>query len=81
MPAAAAVSVPLAFIHGDDDFAVKQRARQLYQQWSSELGGMDHEIIDAQVSNSTFLPRKSLRECGLPFISGNVKSGAVSEAR
>src|SRR5688572_8401152 len=52
MPATAAVSGPLALIHGDDDFAVKQRARQLYQQWSTELGGMDHEIIDAQVANS-----------------------------
>jgi DNA polymerase-3 subunit delta len=38
-------------IHGDDEFAVKQRARQIFQQWSAELGGMDHEIIDAQVSN------------------------------
>jgi DNA polymerase-3 subunit delta len=45
-------SAPLVLVHGDDDFAVKQRARQIYQQWSSELGGMDHEIIDAQVNNS-----------------------------
>ncbi len=50
MPAAKASS--LAFVCGDDDFAVKQRARQIYQQWSDELGGMDHEIIDASVSNS-----------------------------
>ena len=42
----------LALICGDDEFAVKQRARQLYQQWSAELGGMDHEIIEASVSNS-----------------------------
>ncbi len=39
-------------IHGDDDFAVKQRARQVYQQWCKELGGMDHETIDARVNNS-----------------------------
>lgn len=45
-------SAPVFLIHGDDDYAVKQRARQLFQQWSQELGGMDHEIIDAQVSNS-----------------------------
>jgi DNA polymerase-3 subunit delta len=25
---------------------------RLYQQWSAELGGMDHEILDAQVANS-----------------------------
>lgn len=42
----------LALVCGDDEFAVKQRARQLYQQWSEELGGMDHETIEASVSNS-----------------------------
>jgi DNA polymerase-3 subunit delta len=48
----AAKSNPLALICGDDDFAVKQRARQLYDQWSNELGGMDHEIIEATAANS-----------------------------
>ena len=53
MPPAAATSVaPLAFVFGDDDLAVKQRARQLFQKWSEELGGMDHEIINAAVGNS-----------------------------
>ena len=50
MPAAKSPS--LALVCGDDEFAVKQRARQLYQQWSEVLGGMDHDIIDASVSNS-----------------------------
>ena len=45
-------SGPVCLIHGDDDFAVRQRARQLHQQWSAELGGTDHEIIDAQAANS-----------------------------
>jgi DNA polymerase III subunit delta len=49
---AAIKSSSLALICGDDEFAVKQRAKQLYLQWSEELGGMDHEIIDASVSNS-----------------------------
>jgi DNA polymerase III subunit delta len=49
MPAAKAPS--LALVCGDDEFAVKQRAKQLYLQWSEELGGMDHEIIEASVSN------------------------------
>ena len=49
---AAAKSPALSLICGDDEFAVKQRARQLYQQWCDELGGMDHEIIDASASNS-----------------------------
>ena len=29
-----------------------ERARQIYQQWSEELGGMDHETIDATAGNS-----------------------------
>ena len=45
-------SAPLVLVCGEDDFAVKQRAKQLYLQWTEELGGMDHEIIDAAVSNS-----------------------------
>ena len=50
MPGATMIS-PFSLIHGGDDFAVKQRARQVYQQWCAELGGMDHEIIDASASN------------------------------
>src|ERR1035438_2498951 len=45
-------SAPLVLICGEDDFAVKQRAKQIYLQWTEELGGMDHEIIDAAVSHS-----------------------------
>src|SRR5437867_12721848 len=45
-------SAPVALICGEDEFAVKERAKQLYAQWSEELGGMDHEIIDASVANS-----------------------------
>ena len=45
-------SAPLVLVCGEDDFAVKQRAKQLYLQWTEELGGMDHEIIDAAVSHS-----------------------------
>src|SRR5947208_11635194 len=53
MAATAAQSLkPLFLIFGEDDFAVKQRARQLFQDWSAEAGGFDHEIIDAAASNS-----------------------------
>src|SRR5258706_2304523 len=45
-------SAPVALVCGDDEFAVKQRAREIYHQWTEELGGMDHEIIDASVANS-----------------------------
>src|SRR5882672_12932264 len=71
---AAAKSNPLALVCGDDDFAVKQRARQIFQQWSAELGGMDHEIIDASVGNSgeAFTALGKLREAlnTLPFFGG-----------
>jgi DNA polymerase III subunit delta len=43
---------PVMLICGDDEFAVKQRARQVYQQWCSEWDSLDHEIIDAAVSHS-----------------------------
>jgi DNA polymerase III subunit delta len=42
----------VALVCGDDEFAVKQRAKDLYQNWSAEIGGMDHETIDGQVNNS-----------------------------
>ena len=52
MPAASAPSrKPVILVWGDDDFAVKQRARQIFQEWSAEIGGFDHEIIDAAVSH------------------------------
>ena len=50
MPAAKSPS--LALICGDDEFAVKARAKQLHQQWCEDLGGMDHETIEAAVANS-----------------------------
>ena len=51
-PSAPKRSAPLVLVCGEDDFAVKQRAKQLYLQWTEELGGMDHEIIDAAISHS-----------------------------
>ncbi|PYI81268.1 MAG: DNA polymerase III subunit delta, partial [Verrucomicrobia bacterium] len=43
---------PVALVCGEDEFAVKQRARQIYQQWTEKLGGLDHEIIEATATNS-----------------------------
>jgi DNA polymerase III subunit delta len=51
-PSVARQSVPLVLICGEDDFAVKQRAKQRYQQWTEEVGGLDHEVLDGSVSNS-----------------------------
>jgi DNA polymerase-3 subunit delta len=42
----------LILVCGADEFAVKQRAKQLYLEWTQEIGGMDHEIIDGAVNNS-----------------------------
>jgi DNA polymerase III subunit delta len=51
MPAAKR-SNPLVLVCGEDEFNVKRRARQLFIDWSTELGGMDHETLDASVANS-----------------------------
>ena len=71
---AAAKSNPLALVCGDDDFAVKQRAKQIFTEWSVELGGMDHEIIDATAGNSgdALTALGKLREAlnTLPFFGG-----------
>jgi DNA polymerase-3 subunit delta len=74
MPAVATPDAPVALICGEDDFAVKQRARQIYKQWSEALGGMDHEIIEATVTNSgdALKALSKLREAlqTLPFFGG-----------
>jgi hypothetical protein len=79
MPPAAPSTAPVCLVHGDDDYTVKQRARQLYQQWSAELGGMDHEVIDALVSNSgeALKALGRLREAlqTLPFLEAGKPSG------
>jgi DNA polymerase-3 subunit delta len=51
-PAPARQSSSFILVFGEDEFAVKQRAKQIYQQWVDEIGGMDHEMIDPTVSNS-----------------------------
>lgn len=53
-PAAAPdpASASVLLVHGTDDFAVKQRARQLFQQWSEAIGGLDQEVIDAQAGHT-----------------------------
>ena len=71
---AGAKTNPVALICGDDDFAVKQRAKQIFTEWSAELGGMDHEMIDAGVGNAgdALAVMGKLREAlnTLPFFGG-----------
>src|SRR5271157_1346330 len=52
MPAAALPKSPVLLVCGEDEFAVKERAREVFQGWSADIGGSDHEIIDAAVNNS-----------------------------
>jgi DNA polymerase-3 subunit delta len=65
---------PVLLVCGEDEFAVKQRARQVFQAWSEKLGGMDHETIDASVNNSgeALKALAQLRESlqTLPFFGG-----------
>ena len=73
----AAVKNPVLLVCGEDEFGVKQRGREIFQQWSQEIGGSDHEIIDAYVNNSgeALAALAKLREAlqTLPFFgSGKV---------
>lgn len=43
---------PVMLVCGEEDFAVKARAKEVYQQWSEELGGIDHEIVDATAATA-----------------------------
>jgi DNA polymerase-3 subunit delta len=75
MPRAATKPSPsLVLVFGEDDFAAKNRAKEIYQQWTQELGGMDHEIVDATAANSTEALKAlaRLREAlqTLPFFGG-----------
>ena len=51
-PSALKQSAPVVLVCGEDEFAVKQRAKEIYLQWTEELGGMDHEILDASAANT-----------------------------
>jgi len=72
MPKTAASSLsPVVLVWGEDEFTVKERAKEIYLQWCAELGGLDHEIIDAAVNNSgeALKALRKLREAlqTLPF--------------
>ncbi len=65
---------PVLLVCGEEDFAVKACAREAYEKWSEELGGMDHEIVDATAANSGEAQKaiSKLREAlnTLPFFGG-----------
>lgn len=45
--ASKAPTLPVTLICGEEEFSVKQRARQLWEQWCRDIPGMDHEILEA----------------------------------
>jgi DNA polymerase III subunit delta len=67
-------AAPIFLITGEDDFAVKTRAKELYEQFCKESGGFDNEIIDATATNSgaALNAIARLREAmqTLPFFGG-----------
>ena len=73
-PAPTKGSAPLHLVHGEDEFAVKQKARQIFNAWIAESPGMDQEIIDASAANSgeALNALRKLREAmqTLPFFGG-----------
>jgi DNA polymerase-3 subunit delta len=74
MPVAPAKTVrPVALVCGEDEFTVKQRAREIFQQWSAEGGGFGDDTIDASVNNGgeALAALARLREAlqTLPFFS------------
>jgi DNA polymerase-3 subunit delta len=52
MPAVATLKPSVLLVWGEDEFGVKERAREIFQKWSGKIGGLDHEIIDAAVSHA-----------------------------
>jgi DNA polymerase-3 subunit delta len=65
---------PVLLVCGEDEYGVKQRAREVFRRWSEKLGGEDHELIDASVNNSgeALKALAKLREAlqTLPFFGG-----------
>lgn len=67
-------SSAVVVVWGGDEFAVKQRARQCFQEWTTQNPGADEEILDAGAGNSeeALKALARLREAlqTLPFFGG-----------
>jgi DNA polymerase-3 subunit delta len=76
MPAAAEKATHLLLLCGDDDLAIKQKARQTFDAWCAESGGFDQERIGASAANSgeALSALEKLREAlqTLPFFGAKV---------
>jgi DNA polymerase-3 subunit delta len=65
---------PLVLVCGDDEFSVRQRARQIWDAWCGAGGGMDQEVVEAGAGtvDEAFKRLARLREAlqTLPFFGG-----------
>jgi len=73
-PAAHKATASLCLLWGEDEFTVKQKARERFAVWTVDSEGMDQEIIDASANNADEALRAlfRLREAlnTLPFFGG-----------
>ena len=76
MPAAAEKATHLLLLSGDDDLAIKQKAKATFEEWCAQSGGFDQERISANASNSgeALAALGRLREAmqTLPFFGAKV---------
>ena len=68
-------SESLCLVFGDEDFLVRDRAKQIYESWCEAAGGMDHEVVDGTVRNADeaiqVLAKLNEALQTLPFFGGN----------
>ena len=76
MPAAAEKATHLLLLSGDDDLAIKQKAKAAFEKWCADSGGFDQERINATAANSgeALKALEKLREAlqTLPFFGSKV---------
>ncbi len=76
MAAATEKTTSLAVLFGDDDLAIKKKARGIFEGWCAESGGFDQERITASAANSgeALSALEKLREAlqTLPFFGSKV---------
>src|SRR3954470_22452189 len=76
MPAAAEKATHLLLLSGDDDLAIKQKAKATFEQWCADSGGFDQERISGSAANSgeALSALEKLREAlqTLPFFGSKV---------
>lgn len=74
MAGGASEKPPVVLVWGDDDFAVKRRAREVFQEWTAAAPGADGEIIEGTAGNTDEVHKVlgRVREAlnTLPFFGG-----------